>query len=95
MSSTTNVSQLSSGDKSNCYADDSNLQEPSIIINTCLASVIELGLRCSSAIPDERTPMNEVVVKLNKIKMDYCSQLIPQNHLLLSCHLEQKIIYLS
>lgn len=67
---------LSSGGKSGCHADNnSTLQEQSIILNTCLASVIELSLRCSSAIPDERTPMDKVVVKLNKIKANYCSEM--------------------
>ena len=67
---------LSSGGKSDCHAgNNSTLQEHSIILNTCLESVIKLSLRCSSTIPDERTPMDKVVVKLNKIKADYCSQM--------------------
>ncbi|PNT72634.1 hypothetical protein BRADI_2g47256v3 [Brachypodium distachyon] len=65
---------LSTGSRSRFHADKSTLQEQSAILNTCLASVIELSLRCSSTIPDERTPMNNVVVKLNKIKVHYCSQ---------------------
>jgi hypothetical protein len=67
---------LSSGGKSDCHADNhSTLQEQCIILNTCLASVIELSLRCSSTIPDTRTPMDKVVLKLSKIKSDYCSQM--------------------
>uniref|UniRef100_A0ACD5W2U0 Uncharacterized protein n=1 Tax=Avena sativa TaxID=4498 RepID=A0ACD5W2U0_AVESA len=67
---------LSNGRKGDCPADShSTLQEQSITLNTCLASVIELSLRCSSTTPDERTQMDKVVVKLNKIKADYCSQI--------------------
>ncbi|KAI4965177.1 hypothetical protein ZWY2020_055278 [Hordeum vulgare] len=62
--------------KSNCHAgNDSTSREQSIILNACLASVIELSLQCSSVIPDERTPMDKVVVKLNKVKVDYCLQM--------------------
>lgn len=45
------------------------------ILNTCLASIIDLALACSSAAPDERIPVSDVVVKLNKIKSNYSSQL--------------------
>jgi hypothetical protein len=68
---------LSSGGKSDCHAvNHSTLLENSISLNTCLVSVIELSLQCSSTIPDERTPMQKVVVKLNKIKADYCFQMM-------------------
>lgn len=59
-----------------CGTDDaSRPSEDSTILNTCLASIIELGLLCSRAAPDERMPMDDVVIKLNKIKSNYCSQL--------------------
>ncbi|VAH62958.1 unnamed protein product [Triticum turgidum subsp. durum] len=45
------------------------------ILNACLASIIELGLVCSRTAPDERLPMDDVVVKLNKIKANYCAQI--------------------
>lgn len=51
----------------------SKLSEDSIILNTCLASIIELDLLCSRDAPDDRVPMNEVVIKLNKIKSNYYS----------------------
>ncbi|KAM3350767.1 hypothetical protein ACQJBY_023064 [Aegilops geniculata] len=67
---------LSQGIKSDCHAgDESTSREQSIILNTCLASVIELSLQCSSTMPDERTAMDKVVVKLNKVKVDYCLQM--------------------
>uniref|UniRef100_A0ACD5W298 Uncharacterized protein n=1 Tax=Avena sativa TaxID=4498 RepID=A0ACD5W298_AVESA len=50
-------------------------EENSTILNACLASIIELGLLCSRTAPDERMPMDDVVVSLNKIKSNYCSQL--------------------
>ncbi|KAF2951778.1 hypothetical protein DAI22_01g288800 [Oryza sativa Japonica Group] len=53
--------------------DSSKLSEDSIILNICLASIIELGLLCSRDAPDDRVPMNEVVIKLNKIKSNYYS----------------------
>lgn len=53
--------------------DLSKLSEDSIIVNTCLASIIELGLLCSRDAPDDRVPMNEVVIRLNKIKSNYYS----------------------
>ncbi|KAF7037338.1 hypothetical protein CFC21_047734 [Triticum aestivum] len=67
---------LSHGIKSDCHdGNDSTSREQSIILNTCLASVIEFSLQCSSTISDERTAMDKVVVKLNKVKVDYCLQM--------------------
>lgn len=51
------------------------------ILDTCLASIIDLALLCSSAAPDERILMSDVVVKLNKIKSNYISQLGKQRHI--------------
>ena len=45
------------------------------ILNINLISIIELALLCSSVVPEERMPMKDVVVKLNKIKSNYNSQL--------------------
>ena len=55
-----------------CIEDTSSPPEDSIL-NACLASIIDLALLCSSATPDERIPMSDVVVKLNKIKSNYSS----------------------
>lgn len=56
--------------------EDSNMpsEEPTIL-NTCLASIIDLGLLCVRVAPDERIPISDVVVNLNKIKSNYSSQL--------------------
>jgi len=45
------------------------------ILNINLISIIESALLCSSVVPEERMPMKDVVVKLNKIKSNYNSQL--------------------
>ncbi|OEL35453.1 putative LRR receptor-like serine/threonine-protein kinase [Dichanthelium oligosanthes] len=45
--------------------------EDSTILTACLASIIDLALLCSRASPGERIPMNDIVVKLNKIKTNY------------------------
>ncbi|RCV26888.1 hypothetical protein SETIT_5G281400v2 [Setaria italica] len=58
----------------NGMEDANSLPENFSILNTYLASIIELALLCSRAAPEERIPMNDVVVKLNKIKSDYSSQ---------------------
>lgn len=59
----------------NGIQDGSKPEENFSILNTYLASIIELALLCSRAAPEERIPMKDVVVKLNKIKSDYSSQL--------------------
>ena len=53
-----------------CIEDTSSPPEDSIL-NACLASIIDLALLCSRAAPDERIPMSDVAVKLNKIKSYY------------------------
>ncbi|CAL4947996.1 unnamed protein product [Urochloa decumbens] len=58
----------------NGIEDASKPPENFSILNTYLASITELGLLCSRGAPEERIPMNDVVVKLNKIKSDYSSQ---------------------
>ncbi|KAJ1284909.1 hypothetical protein BS78_03G241500 [Paspalum vaginatum] len=55
--------------------DASRTPEDFSVTNTYLASVIELALLCSRVAPEERIPMNDVVVKLNRIKSNYSSQL--------------------
>jgi serine/threonine protein kinase len=45
------------------------------ILNTWLASIIDLGLLCSNVAPDERIPMTDVVANLNKMKSNCSLQL--------------------
>jgi len=54
-----------------CCIEDASRPPEDSILNTCLASIIDLALLCSRAAPDERIPMSDVVVKLNKIKSYY------------------------
>ncbi|CAL5051868.1 unnamed protein product [Urochloa decumbens] len=55
--------------------DASRPPENFSIISINLISIIELALLCLRGTPEERIPMNDVVVKLNKIKSNYSSQL--------------------
>jgi len=57
----------------NGIQDTSKHPENFSLVIICLASIIDLALLCSSATPDERIPMSDVVVKLNKIKSNYSS----------------------
>ena len=59
----------------NDIRDASRPPENFSILNTYLASIVELALLCSRVAPEERIPMTDVVVMLNKIKSDYSSQL--------------------
>ena len=59
----------------NDIRDASRPPENFSILNTYLASIVELALLCSRVEPEERIPMTDVVVMLNKIKSDYSSQL--------------------
>jgi LRR receptor-like serine/threonine-protein kinase FLS2 len=38
-------------------------------MQSVLSSIMELGLRCSEELPDERVDMKDVLVKLQKIKL--------------------------
>jgi hypothetical protein len=38
------------------------------ILNTCLTSIFNLGWHCSRVSPEEMIPVNDMVVKLNKVK---------------------------
>ncbi|KAK7828076.1 hypothetical protein CFP56_030558 [Quercus suber] len=39
------------------------------VVQTILSSILELGLRCSEELPDERPEIKDVVAKVNKIKL--------------------------
>jgi LRR receptor-like serine/threonine-protein kinase FLS2 len=39
------------------------------VMQTILSSFLELGLRCSAELPDERLVIKDVVAKVNKIKL--------------------------
>nr|XP_023911650.1 receptor kinase-like protein Xa21 [Quercus suber] len=39
------------------------------VMQTMLSSILELGLRCSEELPDERPEIKDVVAKVNKIKL--------------------------
>ena len=39
------------------------------VMQTILSSILELGLRCSAELPDERLVIKDVVAKVNKIKL--------------------------
>ena len=75
LSSVTDCSLLQDAPKYGLNLTSNPSEESSTILNACLASIIELGLLCSRTAPDERIPMDQVVVRLNKIKSNYCSQL--------------------
>jgi hypothetical protein len=70
-----NVTDYSLLQLNNGIEDASMPPEDSTILNTCLASIFDLGLLCSRVAPDERIPISDVVVNLNKIKLNYSSQL--------------------
>jgi hypothetical protein len=55
--------------------DASKPPENFSILNISLISIIELALLCTRVAPEERIQMNDVVVKLTKIKSIYSSQL--------------------
>lgn len=40
-----------------------------IALQSIFSSLVELGLRCSKELPNERIDIKDVVVKLNKIKL--------------------------
>lgn len=40
-------------------------------LNSCLVSLLELGLQCTDELPDQRISMTDVVKRLMKIKRDY------------------------
>lgn len=72
----TNVTDSSIWDELNNGIRDANRPEENFsILNTYLTSIIEMALLCSRVTPEERIPMSDVVVKLNKIKLDFSLQI--------------------
>ncbi|KAJ1287945.1 hypothetical protein BS78_02G049800 [Paspalum vaginatum] len=65
---------LLQGEKAYGLGDILAPESTSNTLNSCLVSIVQLGLLCSSESPDTRIPMNEVVNRLNKIRTDYSSQ---------------------
>ncbi|XP_020242543.1 probable LRR receptor-like serine/threonine-protein kinase At3g47570 [Asparagus officinalis] len=60
----------------NLLKDENGNERPkSYLISTqaCLSSIMELGIICSSDLPNERLAMKDVVPQLQKIKMKYMS----------------------
>ncbi|XP_020244327.1 LRR receptor-like serine/threonine-protein kinase EFR isoform X2 [Asparagus officinalis] len=60
----------------NLLKDENGNERPkNYLISTqaCLSSIMELGIICSSDLPNERLAMKDVVPKLQKIKMKYMS----------------------
>ncbi|KAJ1269832.1 hypothetical protein BS78_06G008300 [Paspalum vaginatum] len=54
--------------------DERLLQDPSIrCMDNFLVPIFELGLVCTSDIPDQRLTMSDVIVALNRIKRNYVS----------------------
>lgn len=54
------------------------LDVSSNMLDRCIVSIVELGLLCSSDLPEKRVSIIEVVKKLHKVKTDYESNLTVQ-----------------
>uniref|UniRef100_A0A0E0CKY6 non-specific serine/threonine protein kinase n=1 Tax=Oryza meridionalis TaxID=40149 RepID=A0A0E0CKY6_9ORYZ len=71
--------KLLQDEKTNGIGDiETALDVSSNMLDRCIVSIVELGLLCSSDLPEKRVSIIEVVKKLHKVKTDYESNLTVQ-----------------